>query len=96
MIETKSTDEVIQVTFPYATEIGAAAIINKVITPTVIQGTDATPSAVLLGAAQVVGSEVRQLVQNGNDAVRYKLHCLATLDDGRKLARTYIFDAVAP
>lgn len=89
IIEQKSTDEVIPVTFPYAKEIGAAIITARVVTVTVLEGTDATPAAILSGVAQISGSEIRQLVQNGVAGVKYKLHCLATFDDGKKLAREY-------
>lgn len=96
MIEQKSSDEIIQVTFPYADEIGVAAITAQVITASVFEGVDASPASVLLGVPQAAGSEVRQLVQNGVVDVRYKLHCLTTFNDGRKLARTYVFEVLAP
>lgn len=94
--EYKFADEVLQVTFPYASEIGAASITAQVVTVSVVSGTDASPAALLSGSAQVSGSEVRQLVTGGVAGVRYKLHCLATFNDNRKLAREYFFDVVAP
>lgn len=96
IVEQKSTDEVIQVTFPYAKEIGTATITGTVVTVTMLGGSDPTPAAILLGVAQISGNEVRQLVQNGVAGARYKLHCLATMNDTRKLASDYGIEVLPP
>jgi hypothetical protein len=97
-IETKKTDEVIPVKFDYAFEADGVAITAQVITVTRLSGTaDPSPGDTIAGLPpQVTGSVVLQLMKNGIAGTRYKLHCLATFADGRKLARDYLCDVVAP
>jgi len=87
MSESKDPAEIITVTFPYAKEIGGAAIGDPDLSVEIEDGTDAAAAAMLNGAEQVSGSSVLQSVRNGVDGVRYKLRCEAPLSDGRRLVR---------
>lgn len=40
--------------------------------------------------AQIVGSDVLQSMRNGVDGAAYKIRALATLSDGRRLARALV------
>lgn len=94
-IEYKDVDEIVAVTFPYADEIGAAAISGVVVTVTVLDGIDADPSAMLQGPATIDGSDALQLVKLGTAGNKYGVKCAATLNDGRKLNRRYYLEVLA-
>lgn len=94
-VEAVGIDEWITTTFPYDTEIGTATIDSVAISVSVIDGVDATPANLIAGAPQIAGTEVRQLIRTPLANVKYKVHCLANLSDGQKLARDY-FLAGAP
>jgi len=58
-------------------------ISSAVVTATVIDGTDADPSAMISGSATISGSLVSQLVIGGVAGVTYCLKCAATFSDGQ-------------
>lgn len=87
VIEEKDPGEIVTLTFPYAKELGAAEISSALIAVTLEQGVDADPSSLLNGAPQLSGTNVLQGAKAGQPAARYKVKCLATLNDGRKLMR---------
>lgn len=88
----KDVQEIVTEAFDYSDKIGAAAISGAVLTVSVVAGVDAAPANLLSGVHQVVGSKVEQKLKDGVDGVRYKVKCVATLSDGRKLVRTRLVD----
>lgn len=93
VIEEKDAAEIVTATFPYAKELAGAQISGAVITNTVLEGADPAAAAMLSGAPEIVQGDVLQRLINGVPGVRYKLKCLATLSDGRKLARVLLIAA---
>lgn len=72
----KAPAERIVVTFDFARRLSeGASLTSPVVTASVASGTDASPGAVISGAASVVGTKVLQLVVGGLDAVDYRLDC---------------------
>lgn len=70
----KDPEEIKVMKFPFARELNGGTIASVTsVTVATHTGTDATPSAVLLGAAVVSGTDVLQRVQAGVDGVTYKL-----------------------
>jgi len=63
----KDPGDILTVTFDFTAD--AEAVTSPTITVTVLQGTDATPAAILLGAPTIEGAIVRQRVQAGADGV---------------------------
>lgn len=85
----KDPSDVITLTFDfsdYATAVTAPAIVV-----TVAQGTDPSPSAILVGSPTVEGALVRQRVQNGVDGVTYAFQCAAYNGSDR-----YTIEAILP
>jgi hypothetical protein len=91
-IDTKDPEEIVTASFPFATELAGAAVQGAVITVVVADGVDPAPVGLLSGASQVSGSDVLQKLKDGVAGVRYKVRCLATLSDGRKLMRSLVVD----
>jgi urease gamma subunit len=86
--DSKDPDEIITVTFPFADELGGATLSSvDYVTMAVVNGEDASASAMLNGSAVISGGDVLQSVQNGLHLVDYKTRCRAILSDGRKLVR---------
>lgn len=82
----KDPAEKVTLTFDFSAELGSATIAGTpVCTVTLVAGTDASPSSLLSGAAQVSGGNVLQLVHNGSAGADYDVKCTATLDDTRIL-----------
>lgn len=66
-------------------------ILDKTVTATVYSGTDATPSAIISGAATLDGSVVTQKVIDGLLGVQYLLSCAVTTTLGQTLVqRAYL------
>lgn len=65
--------------FDFSQEVATSdSIVTAVTTVTVDNGTDATPSAMIVDAATVSGKTVMQKVIGGLNGVVYKLRCKAT------------------
>jgi hypothetical protein len=80
--------EIIDIAFDFKSEIGSATISGiPVVTVQVENGTDAAASGQIVGIPVVVGAIVYQRRMAGVDGVDYYWRCVATLSDGRKLAR---------
>lgn len=91
----KHPSEQVQITFDYTkdlvvgeTLVGASAVV----TVTVADGTDASPSAVLNGAYATTTPYIIQPVRNGLDGVDYHFLCLVTTSLGNK----YALQAILP
>lgn len=54
-------------------------------------GTDASPSAVLLGSPTVIGTRVLQRARDGLDGVDYSVRCIAIIGSD-----TVLIDAILP
>lgn len=65
--------------FDFSQEVATSdSIVTAVTTVTVDNGTDSTPSAMIVDAATVSGKTVMQKVVGGLNGVVYKLRCKAT------------------
>ena len=65
-----------------------ASIVSATCTVSLLGGTDASPDALLNGAAQISGTSVYQRIKSGETGCTYKLRCEAT--DGTE---TYVLTA---
>ena len=85
----KDYREIVPVTFDFVDDIATGATVTPVsVTVSVIEGTDASPSALLSGAATATGSVVTQWIDSGVVDVVYKLTSLVTVSDGQTLVLT--------
>lgn len=83
----KDPAEKLGLTFTFTPALDALETISTVsLAVTVKSGTDASPSALLDGAAAIVAGQVFQRVKTGVDGAIYLVKCLATLSSGRVLA----------
>lgn len=80
-------------TFPISVDFArlTPTVLSATVTVTVRQGTDANPSAMLVGLPQVVGTRVTQMVTGGLNGVMYEITIAAT--DGTS---TWIFERLLP
>lgn len=70
----KDPQEIKVLSFPFARELNGATIASITsVTATTFKGTDASPSAVLLGGPVQSGTDVLQRMQAGLNGVTYKL-----------------------
>jgi hypothetical protein len=70
----KDPQEIVTIGFELADILDTGETLLAVsVAAAVVSGTDPTPSAILFGAAEIDGSIVRQAVQAGVDATRYRL-----------------------
>lgn len=75
--------EVKVVVFPFGAELESTETISaSAVSCTLASGSDASPELVLVGAAQVVGTDVLQRVQGRVASSRYKLVATATGSTG--------------
>ena len=75
----KITTENEQFTFDYSPVLGTTeTILSATCTVEVKEGTDPTPSAILVGSPSISGSQVAQRVSGGLDGVIYRLQMTAT------------------
>ena len=83
----KDPAEVVDASFDFTKDLGAAAIVagSPAVTIALSTGADANPAAMLLGAPTLQGAIVFQRVQLGVDKADYRLRCQVTLNDGRVL-----------
>jgi len=79
----KDPAEIVVVTFDYAAL--AASVSAPVITATRASGeADATPQAIVSGAAQVQGATVMQQIVGGQAGTTYRLRCQIDTADGQR------------
>lgn len=80
------------VTFDFISQLAVGETISgAAVTATLFSGTDASPSAVISGAASVVGPIVSQLVVDGTVGVIYLLSCAVTTSSGNtKIMQGYL------
>lgn len=77
--------EIKAVQFDFSTEVATGvALTSPSVTCVVVEGTDASPSAVLSGAATISGQLVTQLVQPGVVGCKYKLNAFASDASGQR------------
>ena len=75
----KITTENEQFTFDYSPVLGLTeTILSATCTVEVKEGTDPTPSAILVGSPSISGSQVAQRISGGLDGVIYRLQMTAT------------------
>ena len=87
--------EVVPLRFPFSLEIGAgASIVSAAITCTTKRGSDASPSATLLGSPTVIAGDVLQLVRAGVAGCTYLYVCAATLSNGQVLVRAGLLPVI--
>lgn len=82
----KDYREIVPVTFDFTADVATGATVALVsVTVSVVSGTDASPSALLNGAATASGAMVTQWIDSGVVGVTYKLVCEVTASDGQTL-----------
>ena len=86
----KDYREIVPITFDFAADAatGATATPGTITVAALRGGTDATPSAVLNGAASATGATVTQWVKDGVSGITYKITCVAAMSDGQTLVQT--------
>ncbi len=85
LLSSKDPSEIIPVTFDFS-KVLTSADTNSTATvgATVAKGTDATPAAILLGSASIVGLVVTQLITGGVGDVTYKLKLTIVTGAGKQ------------
>lgn len=96
ILDPKDPSEKVNVVFDFTDALAGDTISGSpTVTATVDAGTDATPSAILNGAAGVVGATVVQSVQDGVVGVDYRIE--AQIDTtGSSPARRLVLAAILP
>jgi len=75
--------EIKEVRFDFSTEAASATTLSApTVTCVVLDGVDASPSAILSGSPTVSGKDVVQRIQPGVVGCTYKLHAFATDSSG--------------
>jgi phage gp36-like protein len=85
----KDPGDIVTLSFDFSAD--AEAVTAPTISVTVLLGTDADPSMILVGAPTIEGAMVRQRVQNGLNGVDYGLQCFASNGSDR-----YSIEAILP
>lgn len=92
----KLSGEVKNYTFDFTSLLASGETIStQAVTAAVYSGTDATPSAIISGAASASGSVVTQKITGGTTGVIYELTCTITTSAGQTLILTGL-TAVTP
>lgn len=82
----KSTYETLDLTFSFLSDLASGETISGASsTATVYSGTDATPSSLIDGAAQVGSQSVVQTIIGGVAGVTYEISCFALTSAGQSL-----------
>lgn len=85
--EGKLLSETVVETFDFTSRLTSAETISTAaVTSVVYSGTDASPSAIVSGAASISGKKVTQKVTGGLIGVTYLLKCTITTSLGQTLA----------
>lgn len=83
-IEAKTNAETRDVIFSFLSYLVAGETVSSAsTTATVYSGTDASPSAVIDGAAAISSPTVTQSITGGTEGVTYNLVCAATTSTGQ-------------
>ena len=86
IIEGKQSGETVTIPFSFLSHHATGETISSAsTTATVYSGTDASPSAIIRGAASISGSTVSQKITAGTEGVTYLLLCSATTSTGQIL-----------
>ena len=93
MFSNKDPSEIVTLTFDFTNIL--AAPLTPAIVPTVVNGSDATPSAILSGVAVVIGSTVTQKITGGLSGVSYKVVCTVNGADGSKYVLADILPVIS-
>lgn len=80
----KDPNEIAPLTFPFDDVLNGQSIVSQIVEVTVFSGVDATPSAILSGAATASGDRVRQNVRDGFVGVEYLVRATVTTNTGLK------------
>jgi len=91
----KHPSEFVQITFDYTKDLAPGETLSAgtaVVTVTVAEGVDASPSAILNGALDIQTPLVIQPVKNGLDNVDYHFLCICQTSLGNK----FVLQAVLP
>lgn len=82
----KLVSETETATFDFSSRLlPGVTISTQVCTAAVYSGTDATPSAIISGAATLSGAIVSQKITAGTEGVIYEVTCTVTTSDGQTL-----------
>jgi hypothetical protein len=93
----KTVDEDIIIVFNFLAELALGETITSAsVAATVYTGTDASPAAVISGAAEVAGAEVSQLTTGGLLGVVYLLQCTVNTSDSQVLIQSAFLAIVPP
>ena len=85
----KFTDERVKYTFDFASWLANdESLSSATVTAAVYAGTDASPSALISGAASITGSVVTQLIIGGTAGVIYQISCAAVTSTSQTLVLT--------
>lgn len=74
----KDPQEIKLIKFPFARELNGAVASTASVTASTHKGTDANPSAVILGTPTITGTDVYVRMQAGLSGVVYKLRVVVT------------------
>ena len=92
----KDYREIVPVTFDFTADIATAATVTvSSVSVALLNGTDATPSALLNGAATAAGAVVTQWIKDGVAGCSYKITCVVTASDGQTLTQTASVTVIA-
>lgn len=89
----KTPLEKVSLSFPFSLNTGET-ITGAVVTPTVLRGTDASPSTLLSGSRTISGAIVSQFVEGGIDGATYFISVQATTSTGRILVSEGVLPVV--
>lgn len=88
VLDPKGVSETLFVYFDFSDELSPTELIlTEDVEATVYSGTDATPSAIIDGAASHSGNEVSQSITGGVAGVTYQLKCSIGTDLGQLLVK---------
>ena len=96
VLETKQSGETRTEIFDFASRLALGETLSTAsTTATVYSGTDASPSAVISGAASISGTQVSQKLTAGTVGVTYLLTCTVTTSTSQTLI-LYAFLSIVP
>ncbi len=94
---TKDPREKLVATFSFGPELDPGETIESFLVDcTSVDGADTSPSAVIDGSANLVGSDILQFFHGGIAGTSYFLDCTATLSSGRVLVLSAILPVDRP
>lgn len=85
-LDVKIASEVRKEVFDFTSRLAVGETISSASTTCVVySGTDASPSAVISGAAAISGAQVTQMITGGTSGVTYLLTCSAVTSTSQTL-----------